>query len=293
MLNCLDRIRSSACLEHLDWVPVVSTATNIVHLFAKYAFKVQAGTNYGNYLHKKTISEDLGLLVPLYNIYVKSKAYQGYRLIPQKVVEMTSIGYTQDRRFPITKAIEAGASGQRSSLSYHSYPSIIRFIEDAEISTKATYIQESEDGIRVTCFRKAIIQQNSHLSAFSACLQMLIVDLDFATKRESISKNITTIDESLSEMTRLGFKGKLSIIPSSIQKQPALFMETLKHYLFLKGSLIIGVDCEDIGAHFIIVDSVSDCLKYLRIRDPYHGWEITVQRKALIKRLRNKLIQIG
>lgn len=289
MLSCLSAIRFRSCLECLDWVPVVSTASNLVHIFAKYGCHVRPGTSYGNYLHGKNISEDLGLLVPLYNIYVQARKTQGYRMITQSEIELSTIAYVQERRYPLSRITE---SGLRGNASYHSYAPVERFLEDVDIETKAHYIRQSDDGVRFTSFNKAIIQQSSILSAFSACLQMLLVDKDEASKKDVLIKSISSIEESLSEITRLGLIGKLSAIPESVQRQPALFMETLKHYIFLRGPLIIGVDLDHIGSHFIIVDHVSDCFKFLRIRDPYHGWEITVKRKALIKKLKNKIVQL-
>lgn len=290
MLSCLSAVRFRSCLECLDWVPVVSTASNLVHIFAKYGCQVRSGSSYGNYLHGKNLSEDLGLLVPVYNIYVKARKTQGYRLIPQSEIELSSIAFVQERRYPVSRITESGLRGNVSS--YHTYAPTARFIEESEIETKAHYIRQSDEGVRFTSFNKAIIQQSSILSAFSACLQMLLVDKDEASKKEALFKNISSIEESLSEMTRLGFTGKLSVIPESIQRQPALFMETLKHYIFLRGPLIIGTSLDHLSSHFIIVDHVSDCLKFLRIRDPYHGWEITVKRKALIKKLKNKIVQL-
>lgn len=39
------------------------------------------------------------------------------------------------------------------------------------------------------------------------------------------------------------------------------------------------------GFHYIVIDAISDDLKSVRIRDPYHGWEIDVRAEAFIKHL--------
>jgi hypothetical protein len=51
----------------------------------------------------------------------------------------------------------------------------------------------------------------------------------------------------------------------------------------------------DIGSHVVIVDDVSEDLKSVRLRDPYHGWEITVKTTAFEKFVLygSDVIQIG
>lgn len=286
MLSCFDLTRWGSYLECLDWIPIVSTASNIVHIFAKYACKVDPHTPYGNYLKRKTLSEDLGLLVPIYNIYIKKQA-GSYQSISKDLIELKHVGCSQERRFPSMQKIDITSA----KADYQYYASNF-FINDEDIDDKLPYIKETDEGVRFTIFNKAIIQQSSSLTSFSACIQMLLIDKSLFSPHHFPKEHDLKIKECFSLISKQGIKSSYLEIPKEIQKQPALFMKTLQDHISLKGPIIIGVGKIELGKHFIIIDHISECLKFLRIRDPYHGWEITVKRQTLTKKLRNKIIQI-
>lgn len=56
-------------------------------------------------------------------------------------------------------------------------------------------------------------------------------------------------------------------------------LSELRDLLKVSGSCICWSG-GDIGGHVIVVDEVSDDLSQIRLRDPYHGWEITVTAEA-------------
>ena len=65
----------------------------------------------------------------------------------------------------------------------------------------------------------------------------------------------------------------------------------------LNGSIVLHIFDEHIGQHVIIVDKIIDVKSrsnrserskirtYVRLRDPYHGWEVSVKAEALLKRI--------
>ncbi len=56
----------------------------------------------------------------------------------------------------------------------------------------------------------------------------------------------------------------------------------LKALLQKNGSAIVSTG-NDIGAHVVVVDQISDDLQQVRLRDPFHGWEITVKSEAFLR----------
>ena len=67
----------------------------------------------------------------------------------------------------------------------------------------------------------------------------------------------------------------------------------LKRAIQAQGSGIVFVD-SGCGGHAIIVDSITESLSTAVIRDPFHGWQITVTGEALAKACgkHTKIIQV-
>ena len=59
-------------------------------------------------------------------------------------------------------------------------------------------------------------------------------------------------------------------------------LKALKLLLQQNGPAIIPIDDKELGGHVIVVDEITD--EGVRLRDPYHGWEITVTLEAFNKR---------
>lgn len=291
MLDCLGRMSCKSCLESLDWIPLVSTASNLIHIFARYACDITPRSSYGSYLYSRPIEQNYGLLVPFYNVYLLSKQKLVYRIIPTTEIEMASVATVQERRAPKLRLDEVVITLGSEKNNYHTSFMGSCFIKDKDIASKLPYVKDTEDGVRLTSSGKAIIQQNALLSATAACIEMLCWDHGKSAKFEE-PEDFNTTQSLIRKFQSRGLNARVSKIPQAVMLQPDLLAETLRHYIFLKGSLIIGLDTDEIGPHAIIIDEVSECLKYFRIRDPYHGWEITIKRKAVLKKLQNKLIQV-
>jgi hypothetical protein len=64
----MNNITISSFLKTCDWIPVVSTATNLFHLYARSWFTIDATSDYGQYLNQRTIIGHGALAIPLLNI---------------------------------------------------------------------------------------------------------------------------------------------------------------------------------------------------------------------------------
>lgn len=69
--------RKTQVIDGLDWIPVVSTVGNLIHIFARIQNKVPPHSSYGLYLRKITVIENILQLIPIINIFVK--AFHTYR----------------------------------------------------------------------------------------------------------------------------------------------------------------------------------------------------------------------
>ena len=64
----------------------------------------------------------------------------------------------------------------------------------------------------------------------------------------------------------------------------AYTLQNLRSLLVDQGSGIAEISDSDVGGHSIILDEVSEDLQTVRLRDPFHGWEISVASGAVVKR---------
>ncbi|MGL5626384.1 MAG: hypothetical protein ACRDDW_02550 [Candidatus Rhabdochlamydia sp.] len=129
--------------------------------------------------------------------------------------------------------------------------------------------------IDFTQHEKAIIQQQATRGCTAATAAMLIKDrggeLDFDKLEEC---NLGVNKEIEQDIKNAGFN------PVST----SCTFESLREQLLKCGSAIVSIDDPQAGGHSIIIDEMSEDLKEVRLRDPYHGWEITVTAEALKSR---------
>lgn len=121
---------------------------------------------------------------------------------------------------------------------------------------------------------KAIIQQQATRGCTAATAAMLIKDQGGKPKFCELQGSNLGDDESIKQdIQNAGFKLMVtSLISNSLED----FREQLKNY----GSAIVSLEDPQAGGHSIVVDEVSEDLQQVRLRDPYHGWEITVSAEA-------------
>jgi hypothetical protein len=125
-------------------------------------------------------------------------------------------------------------------------------------------------------FGKAIIQQQATRGCTAATAAMLIDDNGKGFDPDALrSRNLGRTEDQVRDIAQAG----LDPIVSNISKD----LQTLSNLIKQNGSAIVSIDGE-LGGHVIVVDEVSDDFKQVRLRDPYHGWEITVTADAFSQR---------
>jgi hypothetical protein len=133
---------------------------------------------------------------------------------------------------------------------------------------------------------KAIIQQQGTRACTAATAAMLIMDNGGTPDVSQLKSRNLGLDVDILrdlETARLGF------IRQTVDTND---LEWLRNLIRRGGSCIVSLT-GSLGQHSIVVDEVSDDLATVRLRDPYHGWEITVTREAFLKEWKGgKAIQV-
>ncbi|MEK7339162.1 MAG: papain-like cysteine protease family protein [Verrucomicrobiota bacterium] len=140
------------------------------------------------------------------------------------------------------------------------------------------YGEEEEVYIDFTQNNKAIIQQQATRGCTAATAAMLIKDQggspDFYALQE---RNLGDDEDIKQDIQSAGFKPVVTLLKSNS-------LEAFRAQLSSYRSAIVSIIDPQAGCHSIIVDEVSEDAQQVRLRDPYHGWEITVYSTALEKR---------
>ena len=170
------------------------------------------------------------------------------------------------------------SAGSITACSTHREANV--FYDDEIITTHPTIRTESIGDRIIATFsehNKAIIQQQSIRGCTAATAAMLIMDHggqpDLNRFRQDTLGNTETISDDIRAARKtpsVGLGGK------NIQELRIKILEG--------GAAIVSICDPEIGGHSIVVDDISpDCTK-IRLRDPYHGWEICVKAAAFVLR---------
>ena len=146
--------------------------------------------------------------------------------------------------------------------------------------------EEEDVYVDFTQNEKAIIQQQATRGCIAATAAMLIKDQKKEFSFIELSTcNLGNDEDTKQYIRRAGLKPMVS---------QAVSLEDLKTQLSSYGSAIVSISDPQAGGHSIVVDEVSEDLQRVRLRDPYHGWEITVSAAAFQLRWgsNQKIIQI-
>jgi hypothetical protein len=127
---------------------------------------------------------------------------------------------------------------------------------------------------------KAIIQQRSAKGCTAAATAMLIEDNGIGHNSGELIKRALAKDERMRlDISEAGLEPILT-------KLEERSLVSLRELIIENGSCIVTVGGV-IGSHVIVVDEVSPDLSNVRLRDPYHGWEITVTSQAFLEEWHN------
>jgi hypothetical protein len=159
---------------------------------------------------------------------------------------------------------------------------------DSEIVEKLDIIKRIEIGSNIyasyTKNKKTIIQQQATRGCTAATAAMLIMDNrkepDLLVLR---TRNLGDDEYQMRDIQNAGLKAVIN---------SANDLSELRNLIIQNDSCIVSVFGK-LGGHVIVVDEVSKDLSKIRLRDPYHGWEITVNSEAFLKEWHGgKAIQI-
>lgn len=136
-----------------------------------------------------------------------------------------------------------------------------------------------------TKYNKTIIKQLGIRACTAACAAMLIVDHNKKPNGHEMQPNLGGDDAILRAIKEAG----LTPLETSTTKD----LKSLRDAINKNGPAIVSVDPGS-GGHVIVVDDISEDLKQVRLRDPWHGWEITIKAEAFEKAWStgNSIIQI-
>lgn len=141
-----------------------------------------------------------------------------------------------------------------------------RLLGNGNFLTEPAYIDFTKS-------QAAVIQQQAVRGCTAAASAMLIVQ---AGKKCDISRmlgrSLASTKEICQDIQDAGLKPIVTVLSQDL--------EQLKK-LLTNGPAIISIGGE-LGGHVVVVDQVEDNI--VKLRDPYHGWKITVKRDALAKR---------
>jgi len=130
---------------------------------------------------------------------------------------------------------------------------------------------------------KAIIQQQATRGCTAAVTAMLIMDHGKHVSVVSLrSRNLGNTEGMKSDLKQCGL--------TAVQFQEKSW-ESARVQLETQGSAIISLVDSQMGGHVCVLDAMDQ--NSARIREPYHGWEITVTREALEKRWNFDLMQVS
>lgn len=131
-------------------------------------------------------------------------------------------------------------------------------------------------GITENC--KHVILQLATRSCVPTCVAMLVMDHGKNPDYLSIKyTNLAHDEQAIQWIEKAGLKHKLTPLADSQN-----VIETLRECIQKHGSGILSVNGE-IGSHVVILDEIYE--ETAVIRDPYHGWAVTISLESLRKRI--------
>lgn len=284
----MNKINFSKIIVACDYVPIVSTVSNLVHIFQRVYRQIDYLSQYGRYLNARNITYHILNLIPIVNIFAtcffRQFSNSSLRARPEQS-DLTSqeLNY---RHSPY----EAGPTLAGGSV-FHSHE-IVRGYNPSGISIPYS---ESLDTI-VYHFpgnRHIIFQQAANgCTAGASCMLALDhgkrVNIDVMRVRQPspiTQSELDLLDAGLNLDTTLG-EQLYDVQARSFSKMK------LAIDLVTKGPCVTAI--QDNGAnvgHAIVLDAINLQDNTATIRDPWHGWMIDVNLDALILRLNNKVLE--
>lgn len=185
----------------------------------------------------------------------------------------------QQRRIPPVACIDTLVFKNGKLVSEHGEGILF---QDSDILEKEPIerfetLKSSDVVVRYTKHNKPIIQQQATRGCTAAVTAMLIKEHGGEVDLHKLKNtNLGNEEKMRTTLEGAGFKVLLHT------PEPMNYLQELRKYLQAHGSAIVSVG-SSIGGHVMIVDEVSSSFDQVRLRDPYHGWEITVKAEAFLR----------
>ena len=156
-----------------------------------------------------------------------------------------------------------------SLVGAHGYGNSYR---DKDILRVYPEVSSKEEGalcIKYTANNKPVISQQATRGCTAAASAMLIYENGGRINLEDLFERNLGDDRDLEEdIQRGGLKAKFTMCEQ---------IEDLEALLSQDGSAIVKVNA-GMGGHVVVVDAISQ--EAVRLRDPYHGWEVDIDKAA-------------
>jgi hypothetical protein len=148
-----------------------------------------------------------------------------------------------------------------------------------------TVVNESPGG----AVKRHVVQQNAVRGCTGAVATMLAADWDAPVSYEQLTVNLGDTES----IVRALHQSRLATTVTTLDADHGRFAGQLKKLIDLNGPASISVGGE-LGGHQIIVDAIDFGTETAVIRDPHHGWQITIRLDSLRKRcgLQTDVIQV-
>jgi hypothetical protein len=149
-------------------------------------------------------------------------------------------------------------------------------VEKLPIVREETIKDEKEFSLTVFYTRnnKPIIHQQATRGCTAGVSAMLILDNNKVPNLQTLRfRNLGDNAVMLQDIKNAGLQG--------VENETKKDLSALRDLIIKNGSCI-AYTLGKLGAHVIVVDEVSENLSRIRIREPYHGWEITVSKEAFL-----------
>lgn len=165
-------------------------------------------------------------------------------------------------------------------------PEGVKFYKDSEILKLHPTIQKIDLGDNITADRtdngKIVILQQAKRGCTAAVAAMLIHDAGKSVNLNSLRNtnlgNTGSIKRWISEAGLIPKVTKLSLQDTTSDE----LLNRLQKLIESRGPAIVSTG-NDIGSHVIVVDEINTKAGSVRLRDPYHGWAITVTKEAFLR----------
>ena len=149
-------------------------------------------------------------------------------------------------------------------------------------------INKELHAIAITENGKHVILQQAVKSCVPTCIGMLALDHGKPVNYEAIKIiNLANQDDAIRWTKEAGLTPKITMLFTEINHE-AILTQCLKE----NGPGMLAIDHPILGGHAIIVDSMSRDTNTANIRDPFHGWALTIRLDDLLSWKPHYFLQI-